>query len=426
MSSTRLSVQWMNELSTSAPSFPSRVSLFLLSASASPRVCRACGTVCPGMTGLRASSAVRTSASGFWFLLLVLLVHRGACATIAVSVFVSGTHVRPADAPPRRDVPHVDPSPARAAPVPRPSSGPAPPPAKHRRPPYERRASPPPIATLPTHSGSPSPSPAVSTPPLPPPHHHPGYAYDMPRGSGAGGYIHAPPPPPQYHDERYAPHPHAPHPHAPHPHDPDAHGPFPIQHAGYVPYPLPGTILSAPMAPPQNGQQQQGGVVQVVHTDDAATKLSDRLCNKCGLFERTHSRPRPEQLPHKRGPLASSTLRSRSPPGSQPQQPAYAQPHYAPRQSSPYIAPLASSASAPPSAASANPPSHPGTPNPQQANGNAQANGRASAMRARAGGPPAAGEEKRSASPRERDEWREERSERRGSGGGSGGARTSR
>ncbi|TEB37030.1 hypothetical protein FA13DRAFT_1570446, partial [Coprinellus micaceus] len=72
-----------------------------------------------------------------------------------------------------------------------------------------------------------------------------------------------------------------------------------------------------------------GGPVQVIHTDDAATKLSDRvrrrcfnccttdtstwrrsnlspgkvLCNKCGLFERTHSRPRPEQFPHKRGPL---------------------------------------------------------------------------------------------------------------------------
>ncbi|KAJ7724642.1 hypothetical protein B0H16DRAFT_1232337, partial [Mycena metata] len=74
----------------------------------------------------------------------------------------------------------------------------------------------------------------------------------------------------------------------------------------------------------------------IVHTDDAATKLSDRvrrrcfnccttdtitwrwsnlspgkyflpftdcwMCNKCGLFERTHSRPRPEQFPHKRAP----------------------------------------------------------------------------------------------------------------------------
>ncbi|KAJ7862209.1 hypothetical protein B0H13DRAFT_1638823 [Mycena leptocephala] len=95
------------------------------------------------------------------------------------------------------------------------------------------------------------------------------------------------------------------------------------------------------MAPPQ-GSGGAGGI-QVVHTDDAATKLSDRvrrrcfnccttdtstwrrsnlspgkvLCNKCGLFERTHSRPRPEQFPHKRGPLASSTLRSRSPPQAQ-------------------------------------------------------------------------------------------------------------
>ncbi|KAJ7134161.1 hypothetical protein C8R46DRAFT_923381, partial [Mycena filopes] len=72
-----------------------------------------------------------------------------------------------------------------------------------------------------------------------------------------------------------------------------------------------------------------GSGIAVIHTDDAATKLSDRvrrrcfnccttetstwrrsnlspgkvLCNKCGLFERTHSRPRPEQFPHKRGPL---------------------------------------------------------------------------------------------------------------------------
>ncbi|KAJ7438183.1 hypothetical protein FB451DRAFT_1304269 [Mycena latifolia] len=84
------------------------------------------------------------------------------------------------------------------------------------------------------------------------------------------------------------------------------------------------------MAPPQsqNGANPNSGrgVIQVVHTDDAATKLSDRvrrrcfnccttdtstwrriLCNKCGL-RAIHSRPRPEQFPHKRGPLASSTL----------------------------------------------------------------------------------------------------------------------
>ncbi|KAJ7839470.1 hypothetical protein B0H14DRAFT_1069154 [Mycena olivaceomarginata] len=109
------------------------------------------------------------------------------------------------------------------------------------------------------------------------------------------------------------------------------------------------------MAPPQGGPQgqgTQGGVIQVVHTDDATTKLSDRvrrrcfnycttdtstwrrsnlspgkvLCNKCGLFERTHSRARPEQFPHKRGSLASSTLRSRSPPQPQQQQPTYQNP----------------------------------------------------------------------------------------------------
>ncbi|KAJ7856861.1 hypothetical protein B0H13DRAFT_2078069 [Mycena leptocephala] len=59
------------------------------------------------------------------------------------------------------------------------------------------------------------------------------------------------------------------------------------------------------MAPPQSSGGG-AGVIQVVHTDrdDAATKLSEaKLCNKCGLFERTHSRPRPQQFPHKRGRL---------------------------------------------------------------------------------------------------------------------------
>ncbi|KAJ7451919.1 hypothetical protein FB451DRAFT_1524467, partial [Mycena latifolia] len=72
-----------------------------------------------------------------------------------------------------------------------------------------------------------------------------------------------------------------------------------------------------------------GVPVILLHTDDAAsTKPSDRvrrrcfnccmtetstwrranlssgkvLCNKCGLFERTHSRPRPA-VPAQRGPL---------------------------------------------------------------------------------------------------------------------------
>ncbi|KAJ7828644.1 hypothetical protein B0H13DRAFT_2437284 [Mycena leptocephala] len=289
-----------------------------------------------------------------------------------------------------------------------------------------------PIATLPTHSGSPSPSAssldssAVSTPPvsalgrrspLPPAHaphpaapqQHHYVAYDLPRGY-QGGYMYAPPPPPaQYH-----PHPHA-HPDDahrgydghPHPHTQYAPQPFPIAHDGYVPYPLPGTVLSTPMAPPQGGGGG-AGVIQVVHTDDAGTKLSDRvrrrcfnccttdtstwrrsnlspgkvLCNKCGLFERTHARPRPEQFPHKRGPLASSTRRSRSPPQAQPYQPPT---HYAPppgsapppANGSPNPNPNSSSA---PASASANgngangqqnangSASHPGTPNPQAAN----------------------------------------------------------
>ncbi|KAL0570315.1 hypothetical protein V5O48_011653 [Marasmius crinis-equi] len=74
-----------------------------------------------------------------------------------------------------------------------------------------------------------------------------------------------------------------------------------------------------------------GGIIE--HTDDSAMKLVDAqarrqcyncgtidastwrrstrnpgevLCNKCGLFERTHSRPRPDQFPHKQGPLSSA------------------------------------------------------------------------------------------------------------------------
>ncbi|KAJ3910994.1 hypothetical protein F5877DRAFT_4581, partial [Lentinula edodes] len=92
------------------------------------------------------------------------------------------------------------------------------------------------------------------------------------------------------------------------------------------------------------GMPDPGGPVNndfpVVYTEDAATKLSDLvqrrcfncrttgtctwrrsklspgklLCNKCGLFERTHSRPRPAQLPNKLGPRASIKLHTRSPP----------------------------------------------------------------------------------------------------------------
>ncbi|KAJ3479297.1 hypothetical protein NLI96_g9158 [Meripilus lineatus] len=86
-------------------------------------------------------------------------------------------------------------------------------------------------------------------------------------------------------------------------------------------------------------QSYPGQATYVIHTDDAATKLSDRvrrkcyncrttdtstwrrsnlvpgkvLCNKCGLFERTHSRPRPEQFPHKRVTSSSNTPPPSSP-----------------------------------------------------------------------------------------------------------------
>ncbi|KAL6297929.1 hypothetical protein BKA93DRAFT_820610 [Sparassis latifolia] len=92
-------------------------------------------------------------------------------------------------------------------------------------------------------------------------------------------------------------------------------------------------------------QPYPGQASYIVHTDDAGTKLSDRvrrkcyncrttdtstwrrssltpgkvLCNKCGLFERTHSRPRPDQFPHKRGPLVTATFKSsRTPPPAAP------------------------------------------------------------------------------------------------------------
>ncbi|KAJ7794880.1 hypothetical protein B0H13DRAFT_2689534 [Mycena leptocephala] len=51
--------------------------------------------------------------------------------------------------------------------------------------------------------------------------------------------------------------------------------------------------------------------------DCAAQSSRGPLCNKSGLFECMHSCPCPEQLPHKRGPLASSTPRLRSPPHAQ-------------------------------------------------------------------------------------------------------------
>ncbi|KAJ6514463.1 hypothetical protein C8R47DRAFT_1001721 [Mycena vitilis] len=240
-------------------------------------------------------------------------------------------------------------------------------PGKQRRSPYERPTSParnsrsPAPPAPPSHGLS-----GVSTPPAAPPssYQQPNHyaAYD-PRGY-PGGYPYAAPP------AHYQPHPEG--------HQYAAHAQYRLPY-GYVAYPHPSTIPSAAQGTPTVP-------VQVIHTDDAATKLSDRvrrrcfnccttdtstwrrsnlspgkvLCNKCGLFERTHSRPRPEQFPHKRGPLAASTLRSRSPPPpEQPSKPTHTT----------YTSP--SAASRPP--ASSQPDesaSHPGTPAaPKQQNG---------------------------------------------------------
>ena len=138
----------------------------------------------------------------------------------------------------------------------------------------------------------------------------------------------SPSPPPVYYDRHYR-------------HEPYMYTP-PIDRYDYPPmqqhFPVPYTQRPYPTQTPP---------VTIVHTDDAATKLTDGirrrcfnccttdtstwrrsnlspgkvLCNKCGLFERTHSRPRPDQFPHKRGPLASSTLRGRTPPAPPPQLP---------------------------------------------------------------------------------------------------------
>ncbi|KAJ7907372.1 hypothetical protein B0H13DRAFT_694676 [Mycena leptocephala] len=167
----------------------------------------------------------------------------------------------------------------------------------------------------------------------------------------------------------------------------------------------PGTILSAPMAPPQ-GSGGGTGAIQVVHTDDAATKLSDRVRRRCfnccttdaSTWRRSNLSPgnvitlqqmrplrthalasTPEQFPHKPGPLASSTLRSRTPPRIQPYQtPA----HYPPPDSGSYPTSASASAPAPPTARPLpliplSPPTtlplrtappHPGMPNPQSVN----------------------------------------------------------
>ncbi|CAK5262320.1 unnamed protein product [Mycena citricolor] len=186
----------------------------------------------------------------------------------------------------------------------------------------------------------------------------------MPRSeySSQSGYVYAPPPPPQqsHTDPRYdaAPTGSA-HSHVSHS--------YHSQYARYVPYPvsLSGPTAAAAAIP----------AAQVMLTDDAATRVTDRvrrrcfnctttetstwrrsnlspgkvLCNKCGLFERTHARPRPEQFPHRRGSLAASSLVKQSPP-----RPTLPLPAPATSVSAPAPAPSAA-VSTPPARASAAP-----------------------------------------------------------------------
>ncbi|KAF8879167.1 hypothetical protein BD779DRAFT_1676558 [Infundibulicybe gibba] len=253
----------------------------------------------------------------------------------------------------------------------------------HRHHPYDhshRRPSPPPIATL-THSPSPSvvslDRSSVSTPPTrrSPPHrsmestplysapYHPGSSMmqssrhqssHFARGSHVNHeYMYTS----HFPDHRYE----SEGTHSPYNNSSGlpAHFPPPMhastgqqarENYGNHPYPLPG---------------QPNGTIG--YTDDAATKLSDRvrrrcfncsttdtstwrrsnlspgkvLCNKCGLFERTHSRPRPEQFPHKRGPIPGVSIRGRTPPAQLPPiSPPYQYSH-------PSIAPLSSSTQEP-------------------------------------------------------------------------------
>ncbi|KAK7044009.1 hypothetical protein VNI00_008179 [Paramarasmius palmivorus] len=193
---------------------------------------------------------------------------------------------------------------------------------------YRRLSPPPPIATLPHSGGS---TPDIEHRSRSGSHGHRSYPYPPP-------HTYYPPPP----VHRYEGHPHEPYPYPPPPH-PHAYPPPPPPRD----YPPPAHPGHSPHIPPSVPYPIPGHPAQaIVYTEDAATKLSDRvrrrcfnccttdtstwrrsnlspgkvLCNKCGLFERTHSRPRPDQFPHKRGPLATSALgrSERSPSDSMP------------------------------------------------------------------------------------------------------------
>ncbi|KAG8214968.1 hypothetical protein J3R82DRAFT_8364 [Butyriboletus roseoflavus] len=228
-------------------------------------------------------------------------------------------------------------------------------PSSHRRDydyPYDhsyRRPSPPPIATL-SHSPSLSVSSldrsSVSSPaPRRSPadrsvDSHSGYSdpyYSQEQMARSRPYPHDPVRDSGRSSHSYAyssrPHPEHRYSHDSHPyHVSPAYNSPPLSHAST------GTRESSSLSYPLPGQNHY----TIGYTDDAATKLSDRvrrrcfnccttdtstwrrsnlspgkvLCNKCGLFERTHGRSRPDQFPHRRGPLATSMTRPRTPPQS--------------------------------------------------------------------------------------------------------------
>ncbi|OAX34664.1 hypothetical protein K503DRAFT_698321 [Rhizopogon vinicolor AM-OR11-026] len=130
-----------------------------------------------------------------------------------------------------------------------------------------------------------------------------------------------------------------PRPHPEHRYSHDSH-PYHVS-SSYTSPPMTHSTQSSGRDNPQLSYPLPGQNYQAIcFTDDASTKLSDRvrrrcfnccttdtstwrrsnlspgkvLCNKCGLFERTHGRSRPDQFPHRRGSLATSTMRPRTPP----------------------------------------------------------------------------------------------------------------